>query len=184
MLSVVVQLLDAYELPMGHGRIGLFLNGVGSGCCFCVAVSVCEHKDPLTRTAFRWLSLHLLETSSPSREQGQTDFAEFLRCQVSCPSSFDMLGSNGLAERATGNPRSQSQICCSALLLLERKQPRGFCVFPWNLQMLTLILVPILCGNFSSDILILESALLFWWLCLDACVWAHLASISWARGMY
>lgn len=126
-LSVVVQLLDASELPMGHGRTGLFLNGAGAGCCFCVAVSVCAHKDPLTRTAFRCLSLHLLEAWSPPRAQGQAGFATFLRCQLGCPSSFDTLGSNSLAERATDNPRSQSQICHSTLLLLERKQQRGFC---------------------------------------------------------
>lgn len=56
---------------------------------------------------------------------------------------------------------------------------KGGSVFPWDLHMLTLIHVP----TFSSDNLILESALLFWWLCLDACVWAHLASLFWARGM-
>lgn len=159
-------------------------DGAGSGCCFCVAVSGCEHEDPLTRTAFRWLPLHLLQASSPSRAQGQADFAKSLGCQVSGPYSFDMWGSNSLAERATGSPRSQSQTCYSTLLLLEQEQQRGLCVLPWKLQMLTLIPVPVLWGNFSSDSLILESALLFWWLCLDACVGDHLASLSWARGMY
>lgn len=31
--------------------LGLFLSGAASGYCFCVAVLVCEHEDPLTRTA-------------------------------------------------------------------------------------------------------------------------------------
>lgn len=92
-----------------HGTLmhwGCFLRGWIQGTasvllCRCVNMKTLWpelHSDDFVCTCYR--------RCPPSLEQGQADLARVLGCQVSCPCSFNMPGSETLADRVMGNPCS------------------------------------------------------------------------------
>lgn len=145
-------------------------GGSRSGDCFCVAVVVYEHEDPLTRTASKWLRLHLLQTLSPITGPGADSKWLFqgLGVWVRCPYSSTCWAPKALPK---GHARSllveSNQQWVTASVGAGAEGIRHFPLWPGNANARPSVHPP---WSLQLWRLNLESALPFWWLCLSASV--------------